>query len=107
MAWLESFATEAIWDGVKAGVQKFRGRGIRITSPRPGEILSGAEQLNANNIAFPIRGILKHLPAGHEIWVLTQDDSTGKVWPQGFFPVQSDAGSGEWMGKINGSGKST
>jgi len=48
---------------------------------------------------------LKHLPANHEIWLLTQDERTGFVWPQGFFPVQFDPQRRTWMGKINGSGK--
>ena len=41
----------------------------------------------------------------HEIWILSQDESSGLIWPQGFFPVRYDPGEGTWVGKINGGGK--
>lgn len=48
--------------------------------------------------------MLKRLPKGHEIWVLTQTDRTGHLWPPGFSPVQYDPNQGKWEGRINGSG---
>jgi hypothetical protein len=105
MAWIESFATKAIWDGAKAGFQRFAAGAITITSPRPLETMAESEALGDSGLAFRIRGRLKRLQADHEIWLLTQDDSTRLIWPQGFFPVQYDPNLGTWLGKINGTGK--
>ncbi len=77
---------------------------IKITHPRPQETLTEPEPLGGA-FAFPVRGTLKRLLKGHQIWLLTQDDSKGAVWPQGFFPVEYDPSEGTWSGKINGSGK--
>jgi hypothetical protein len=102
---VEGVIGNAITNSIGAFARKISGRQIQITYPRPLETLTNGEALNSNNVAFPVRGSLKRLPALHEIWVLTQDDSTGLLWPQGFFPVQYDPIQGTWLGKINGSGK--
>ena len=54
---------------------------------------------------YPVRGTLKHLPAGYEIWLLVEDEIKGKVWPQGFFHVQFDPHQKTWIGKINASSR--
>lgn len=102
---VEGVAGNAIWSGMTAFGRKLARSQIQITYPRPQELLSGGEQLSGSNVAYPVRGTLKKLPENHHIWVLTQDDSTGFIWPQGFFPVQHDPYQGTWLGKINGSGK--
>lgn len=104
MSIFESLAGRAIWSGVAASIQSIRGHAITITSPGPQETLSGAE-ISGVNKYFPIRGALKVLPKELEIWLLVQDESTGLVWPQGFFPVQFNHQLGTWMGQINGSGR--
>jgi predicted lysophospholipase L1 biosynthesis ABC-type transport system permease subunit len=104
MSIIESLAGRAIWSGVAASIRSARGHAITITSPGPQETLSGVE-ISGVNKYFPIRGALKVLPKDHEIWLLVQDESTGLVWPQGFFPVQFNHQLGTWMGKINESGR--
>jgi|ERR1051326_2627859 hypothetical protein len=101
---VEGVAGHAIWDFIRTKARNATGRHIQITNPRPGETLTAGEPLG-QGLCFPIRGNLKHLPAGQEIWLLTEDESTGLLWPQGFFGVQYDAHQGTWLGKINGSGK--
>lgn len=102
---VDGIAGNAIWSGITAAFRSAAGWQIQITHPRPQELLSGAEQLGKNSVAFQIRGTLKHLRKGDEIWLLTQDELTGYVWPQGFFNVQYNPQQGTWMGKINGNGK--
>jgi len=97
-------AGNAIWTGISNTPRAVFGGDIEITSPRTGEILSGQEALG-DGFSYQVRGKLKRLPKGHEIWLLTQDESTGMLWPQGFFPVHFDSREKTWMGKINGSGK--
>src|ERR1035441_8656839 len=90
--------------GVGASFRRVFGQRIEITYPRPQESLTDPDALG-DGFAYPVRGTLKRLPKGHQIWLLTQDDSKGSVWPQGFFPVEYNPSQGTWMGKINGSGK--
>jgi hypothetical protein len=82
----------------------YASRNISIVHPRPNEVLTEPEPLGSG-LCFPIRGRLKYLPKGHEIWILSQDEVSGLVWPQGFFAVQYDPSEGTWLGKISGSGK--
>ena len=80
------------------------GRQIQITHPRPMETMTDPEPLGGGQ-CFPVRGTLKRLPAGHEIWLLVEDEVTGRIWPQGFFRVEFDPHQKTWTGKINGLGK--
>jgi len=80
------------------------GRQIEITHPRPGETLTDPEPLGGGQ-AFPVRGTLRRLPQGNEIWLLTEDESTGLFWPQGFFNAHYDPQSKTWLGKIFGGGR--
>ncbi|WP_353064459.1 hypothetical protein RBB77_01690 [Tunturibacter psychrotolerans] len=100
----QGVAGNAIWNALAAVVRAVRPHKIKIISPRPQEMLGGREPLGGG-FSYAIRGTLKKLPKGHEIWVLTRDDSTGYVWPQGFSPVQYDPVEGTWTGRVNGSGK--
>jgi hypothetical protein len=104
MSLFENLAGRAIWSGVAPSIRSARGHAITITSPRHRETFTGGEPLSTT-FAFPIRDVLKRLPKDHEIWLLVQDEATGFVWPQGFFPVRFDPQLGAWMGKINGSGR--
>ena len=79
------------------------GQRIKITHPRPQEILTDPEPLGSG-FAYPVRGTLRRLPKGHQIWLLNQDDSKGFVWPQGFFAVEYNPIDRTWFGKISGSG---
>jgi len=99
---LEGLFSKALWDGMKAGVQSLSSAKIQITSPRPLEPLTGAEQLGTMQV-FTIRGTLKRLPKEYEIWLLLEEPS-GRIWPQGFYNVQFNPDTGAWMGKINGAG---
>ena len=101
---LEGMASKALWDGIKAGARTMWGKnGIKITSPAPQETLSDGEPMGSGH-SFRVRGALKRLPKGHEIWLLTQDEKTGLIWPQGFFMVQFNPQLEAWMGKIYGGG---
>ena len=51
-------------------------RKIKIFSLRSQEFLSDPQPLGGGH-SFAVRGTLKKLPKGQEIWVLTQDDVTG------------------------------
>jgi hypothetical protein len=89
---------------VVAAYRRLAGQQIRITHPRSGETLTDPEPLGEGQ-AFPVRGTLRRLPTGNEIWLLTEDESTGKFWPQGFFNVQYDHQRQTWMGKISSGGR--
>jgi hypothetical protein len=78
---------------------------IKITYPRPGEILADGKPQGSGQ-KFPIRGTLKYLPKDHEVWILTKDDATGLVWPQGFSPVVFNQQEGTWNGWIFAGGRS-
>jgi hypothetical protein len=92
---------KTIWSATATAMKIVAGGRIKITSPRPMEVLTRAEKLDSGLQAFPVGGKLKWLPKEHAIWVLTQDESTGRVWPQGFFPAQYDPDEGRWSGKID------
>jgi hypothetical protein len=79
---------------------------IQITHPRPGEMLTDPQPLGSDSVSYIVRGKLKSLPEEHSIWLLTQDERSGQVWPQGFYPVQFDEQTGEWHGRVNVLGRS-
>lgn len=72
MATIVEALAVAVW-------RPFYGRRIVITHPRNDEMLADAETLNQECIAFSIWGMLKRFPKDHEIWLLTQDETTGRV----------------------------
>jgi hypothetical protein len=76
-----------------------RGLNIKITDPRPGNVLKDPKEYGAG-WRFPIRGKLKRLTRHQEIWLLTQDARTGLIWPQGSEGVIYDGESSEWNGLI-------
>jgi hypothetical protein len=80
---------------------------IQITFPRPGEILSDPQPLGDGR-SYPVRGRLRSLPKGHEIWLLTANERSNEFWPQGFKAgaVIFDERTGEWHGRIAGSRES-
>ena len=39
-------------------------------------------------------GMLKRLPKDHTIWLLTQDETSGLIWPHGFEPVSNTTEAG-------------
>src|ERR1700723_2700121 len=55
---------------------------LRLCPPRPQEFLSDPQQLGPG-YSFDVRGTLKKVPKGHQIWVMTQGDVKGRFWPQG------------------------
>lgn len=94
---LEGIIGNAAYDALVAAARSVTGRQIEILQPRPREVLS--EKIGAN---YVVRGKLKDLPVGDAIWLLVEDQNTGEVWPQSFFPVQYDPLLKGWMGKIGG-----
>ena len=98
---LEGLAIKGLWESAAAFLRKTAGREIKITSPRPQELLRSPEQRGSGFFVFPVSGTLKHLPKDHEIWLLVEDQRSGRVWPQGFFPVVFDPDQKTWNGKIN------
>jgi hypothetical protein len=85
-----------------AAYRKWFGQQIKITDPRPHELLTDPVPLGGG-YSFPVRGTLKHLPKDHEIWLLVQNEATGQLWPQGHFRVEHKHGT--WMGRINAMGQ--
>jgi hypothetical protein len=78
----QGVAGNAIWIALVAVGRAVVPHKIKIVSPRSKELLGGRERLGGG-FSYAVQRTLKKLPKGHEIWVLTQDDSTGYVWPQG------------------------
>jgi len=102
---LEGLLGHAVWSRLSSWARTVSGRKIEITAPRSGEILSDPEPLGSG-FSYEVRGHLKSLPDGHQIWLLTADERFEQYRPQGFYPVQYDEKTGEWKGRINGSGTS-
>lgn len=101
----QGVAGNALWTAVMAAGRTAFPHKIKIISPRPQEPLTDPQPFPFGvGYSFAVRGTLKKLPKGHSIWVLTQDDITGRVWPQGFAPVQYNPVQGKWTGRVNGSG---
>ena len=92
--------SNGIWAGISAGARRLLRWQIKITYPRTGETLQGAEP-QGKGFTYPVRGTLKHLPKGQEIWLLTQEGGTGNVWPQGAVQVEYDSANKTWEGRIN------
>ena len=77
------------------------GQRIKITLPGANEGLGNPETPGV----YIVRGTLRRLPKGHEIWLLTEDESTKQVWPQGFFLPRYDESARTWYGKVNATGR--
>jgi hypothetical protein len=103
IGFMESVLIKGFWAGLGVAWNA-RFSPIKITYPRPQEPLTEPEPLGPKSVSYPVRGTLKRLPKGHEIWLLPQDESTGYVWPQGFVAVQYDPTTKNWEGRINSRG---
>jgi hypothetical protein len=55
---------------------------ISIISPLNGGLLDEGRRPHGGGCSYLIRIRLTHLPEGHKIWVLNEDEVSGKVWPQ-------------------------
>jgi hypothetical protein len=98
---VEGVVGNAIWSGTTEAFRRVAGRQIQITFPRPGELLEKPEPVGSGR-SYEVRGKLKRLRQDHNIWVLREDERSGRVWPQGFFPVQFFSDKGEWVGIVIG-----
>ena len=90
-------------DRYSAALERVLGRRIRITSPRPLEIL-GPPPPHGGLTPFLVRGTLKpQPPLGHEIWLLTEVVQLGEFWPQGGHHdrVKYNYLDGTWEGRVN------
>lgn len=96
---LEGVAAEGFWTAGATLLRRVRGGRIQITSPRPLETLKDPKPFG-NAVSFAVEGTLKRLPKDHTIWLLTQDETSGLIWPHGFEPVQYDRSGGKWFGRI-------
>jgi hypothetical protein len=74
----QGVAGNAIWTAVMAAGRAIFPLKIKIVSPRSQEPLTDPQPRGPGH-SFAVRGTLKKLPKGHEIWVMTQDDVTGRV----------------------------
>jgi hypothetical protein len=92
---------KAVWSGVKGLSDHIRSGRIEITSPEPRTPLQG-KRSDGTTFSYEVTGKLKRLPDKHEVWLLTQDELSGKVWPQGFSRVQFNPERGTWTGRIGG-----
>lgn len=100
ISFVEGFTVQAAWAVVTGFLRQVLGRQIKIVSPYSLEPLRDPQQQNGTPY-YDVRGKLKILPQDHEIWLLIQDESSGRIWPQGFYPVQYDPVSRQWIGRIN------
>jgi hypothetical protein len=73
--------------------------------PRAHEMMSEPKTL-ASGFSYIARGKLSRLPKGHQIWLLTKDENTGRVWPQSFEDPRYDEETKMWEVRVNGSRKS-
>jgi hypothetical protein len=90
------------WSGFSTWLQYRRFGRIQITSPRSTDFLQNPKRLDAERVSYEVRGKLNRLPDdSHEIWLLTEDHCSGRVWPQGFEAVQFDRDKGEWSGRVH------
>jgi hypothetical protein len=95
-----------VWSAIENGGRWIARRRVAIVHPRPGEALTDDELKPGGWKAYDVRGTLRKLPAGHEMWLLLEEDEkTGEVRPQGFYPVNYNRDDGTWRGKINGTGR--
>jgi len=95
----EGLAVEAIWNSATALIRRLAGRQIQITSPRTGEILGNPEP-RGEVVSYRVDGTLGHLPRDQAIWLLTEEEVSGRVWPQGFYAVEFDRKTKKWHGRI-------
>jgi len=58
---------------------------IEITAPHHGESLTDPNPLGPGSVSYVVRGKLKTIPEGHQIWLLTADERFEQYWPQGFY----------------------
>jgi hypothetical protein len=100
----ESMFSRGWWEAGKAGVNRLLGGRIKITVPGGDGILSQPEPFYGGQ-AYVVRGTLKRLPRGHQIWLLTEDYPGGPVRPHGFFPIIYNDKEHTWWGRINPMGK--
>jgi hypothetical protein len=101
VAGIEAFVGKTAGSGFVAWVRWVIGRQIQITSPTPQQTLEHPQPLGTG-VSYEVRGRLKKLPRDHRIWLLCEDERSGRVWPQGFYSIQFNQYSGEWVGRING-----
>ena len=98
---LEAIVAERGWAWGKGLVLRLYSGRIRITSPRPHEILQDPQPLGDSAVSFAVHGTLRRLPKDFHIWLLTQDER-GRVRPQGFSPIVPDPlDKRRWSGRVN------
>jgi hypothetical protein len=100
-SWAGSLAGRAFWTGAMAWISKLKAGRIQITSPRPLEQLEDRQVNARGGVSYKVRGKLKKLPTGHQIWLLIEDEIPRKFWPQSGYAVQFDPTTGEWHGRVN------
>jgi hypothetical protein len=69
------------WSAATAWARQILGREIRITSPRPNELLHEDPKplATGSGSSYVVRGTLKYLPKGHHIWLVTESERSGHV----------------------------
>ncbi len=89
----------ACWE---CGYQGWFGKQVTITHPQPNAVLTEPKPFKGIT-AYPVRGTYRHLPKGHQVWLLTQDETIGRrIYPQGFFHVHLNPRDKTWHGLIDG-----
>jgi len=95
----EGVLSNALWS-----LRGAKGRKIVIKSPRANEMVREFER-DGEVVICVVRGSLAYLPKGHEIWLLTGDPATGRVWPQGRRALSFDRTTHEWEGSATVRGR--
>jgi hypothetical protein len=82
------------------------GNNIQITSPSPMQGLIEKRSADGGN-TYAVSGTLRHLPKGHVIWLLVQEEKSEHVWPQCAETVDYNRIERRWTGRVHvGHGKS-
>jgi hypothetical protein len=98
----EAVAAERSWAWGMALIRRFLSGRIRITVPQQRENPETLQkpEPHGRNWSFLVEGTLHNLPKDHIIWLLTQDERSGQVWPQGFARVAYNPANQRWSGRI-------
>jgi hypothetical protein len=98
----EAVIAERGWALGSGFLRRLVGGKIRITVPQQREKPETLQDAQAwgQDYSFGVEGTLRHLPKEHQIWLLTQDESSGQVRPQGFSSVTYNPDNKRWLGRV-------
>jgi hypothetical protein len=100
----EAVLAERGWAWGTALIQWLLSGRIRITVPqqreRPETLQDPRPHGRGNQFSFAVEGTLRRLPRNHVIWLLTKNEGSTQVWPQGFENPSYNPVNKRWSGRI-------